>query len=191
MGLDMYAYRFIKPSLEDRVYERDELFEMGYGYFKPGATEDKPELLEDILPYTQQLKINLQLIDLEKLQKHYGFDELPQVAMISSEEQIYRGERAGEPYSITIKRQDLIDHFVYSSVMECVVFKYEKVAYWRKEYDVQDFFQESIGPIRNTGYRLIPVEVQHEYNRRFGDEMDRLPEEEATDRTAIVYWEWY
>lgn len=68
-------------------------------------------------------------------------------------------------------------------------FRKERVAYWRKDYEVEDFFMEKHDDgIENTGYYILDLETILEFNSYFPQE---LPEEEPSETSALFYWEWY
>ena len=74
-------------------------------------------------------------------------------------------------------------------VEEHNVFRKERVAYWRKDYEVEDFFMEKHEDgIENTGYYILDLETIMEFNSYFPR---KLPEEEPSEDSALFYWEWY
>lgn len=66
----------------------------------------------------------------------------------------------------------------------------DEVQYWRKAYDVQEWFHENIdGIVENTGYYILDENLRTEFNIKFPE--DTLPDEETPDEYAYFYWEWY
>ena len=62
--------------------------------------------------------------------------------------------------------------------------------YWRKAYDVQEWFHENLGVVvENTGYYLLNTEIIQQFNEAF---LERpIPEEPPDEESALVYYEWY
>lgn len=66
----------------------------------------------------------------------------------------------------------------------------EEIRYWRKAYDIQDWFHENIdGEVENTGFYILSVEQVLNFNKVFRE--DRFGAEEPDEESALFYWEWY
>ena len=64
----------------------------------------------------------------------------------------------------------------------------EEEAYWRKHYDLQEWFYDSIDGVENCGYYILDADMIAEMNEQFGE---NVPAEDPTDEEALFYNEWY
>lgn len=68
------------------------------------------------------------------------------------------------------------------------VCKCEEEKYWRKAYEIQDFFYDHY-PVENVGYYKLSKEVIEEFNKRYP--RDAFEAEDETESSALFYHEWY
>lgn len=65
----------------------------------------------------------------------------------------------------------------------------QEIRYWRKAYDVQEWFYEQLDrPVENTGFYLLTKEDLELFNQRWDDMVD---DDSPGVESAIYYWEWY
>lgn len=152
MGLDISLYRISKPSgIENRIYTSSELYSLGLNaipseYLKYPAGED-------LAPYCQTIKMEVQYIDVGQIRKDYGLPESAEVVMQSGDGSISMSKGSGESGSIDIGYQELEEKYLVTQVEDYAAFQKTEVAYWRKDYAVSDFFSEHIQKkLENTGY---------------------------------------
>lgn len=91
---------------------------------------------------------------------------------------------------VNISTDDIESKYTLNKIETCYFAKAEEVSYWRKEYDIQDWFHENLSvQVENTGYYILDENTIDEFNKAFPD--DAFDAEEPTDDSALFYWEWY
>lgn len=186
MGLDMNVYRVHKPLLdENEMYDGKDVKDIVLS-----EKDINEPALRQLLPYCKKVRIMNHYYDLEKIEKDY---DVPNVRI--------GGWGSDETGSYTTFYGDNVRSFkVYKALIEskytidreetCYVFARDEVRYWRKAYDVQEWFHDHIPePVENTGYYILTEDILLAFNETFHDE--ELPVEAPDEWGALVYWEWY
>ena len=190
MGLDSYVYRVSKPEgLEDRVYSSDEFYAMGLSAI-PAELQDEPSICE-LMPYCVDIRIEMPHVNMEKVCADYGFGESAEIVAQNSDGSIvvYEKNDDGNEHFHELSGAEVREKYLLSRVEDYIAFQKEEIAYWRKDYDVSEFFADSHkGGIENTGYYILDLDTILQFNSLFADE---LPVEEPNAESALFYWEWY
>lgn len=186
MGLDMNVFRVQKPLLdENKVYDRDDIS----GIIIRKDETDDPKYRQ-LIPYCKKIHVVNHYYDMDKITEDYGITN-PHIG----------GWEYGPNGRFTIiygnsGRRVQINNDVIQSKYTidrkelCYVCDREEIRYWRKAYEIQEWFHEHIPePVENTGYYKLTQEMLLGFNKYFYE--DQIPVEEDSDDYAFVYWEWY
>lgn len=189
MGLDMYVYRVQSTGLDtDKVYDRDEI---------DGVVLHKDEIDEpmyrQLLPYCDKLRVVSHYYDFDKIKEDYGLSEV-HIGGFSYDDEGGRtflyGIKDEANFRTEISNDVIQERYIIDREELCYVCSADEVRYWRKAYDVQEWFHENIdGRVENTGYYILDEDLRTEFNIEFPE--DTLPDEETQDEYAYFYWEWY
>lgn len=185
MGLDMEIRRIYKPHRDDSViYDSADIY---------GIILDEDELklpmYRQVAPYTQPLQIRSQYYDMEKIRKDYNLSNNSYISMISAY-RIAITDREEPRKTVEISSEDIERKYTIERVEKRFVCDYEDVRYWRKAYDIQDWFHEHIEEdVENTGYYILSGDLLLKFNKAFKE--DRIEAEEPDEEAALFYWEWY
>lgn len=193
MGLDMYMYRAkklneaeVKSLIGKHAQKIAE--ESDYTYFTKNEVLDDPELAE-LMPMLTTVTMKNTFINMEKIRKD---NEIPEDAYIAGSSYSNKGNSysfrndSGFHKEVSLP-EDVLQTYLFDADEEYLVCHMEEVAYWRKEYDVQDFIHENIeADILNCGY----YEVSQELLDRLYD-MGEVEELYCEDDEKIFYHEWY
>lgn len=184
MGLDMEIMRVSKPDYDtDKVYSRHEI---------DGAVFSKQDIDEPMFiqakPYCQELQIRNYYYNMDKIKADYGLSEDAYIgAYIAGKTIVF--DKSIIDGRVEISKSLIEERYTLEKVETCFVCRTEEVKYWRKAYDIQDWFYEMIGDVENTGYYMLSVELQSEFNEAWPD--DAIEVEEPSEESALFYWEWY
>lgn len=185
MGLDMEIRRISKPNYApEKVYERDDI---------NGVILDEKDLdmamYQQLAPYCQKLHIHNQYYDMEKIRKDYELSERATIGCVSSEG-ITVYDRHGSGKSVDISTSLINEKYTLNKIESCFVCLVEEIRYWRKAYDVQDWFHENIeGRVENTGFYILGASLLQEFNEAWPEYA--VDANEPSDDSALFYWEWY
>lgn len=189
MGLDMYVYRVQSPGLDaDKVYDRNEI---------EGVVLHKDEIDEpmyrQLLPYCDKLRVISHYYNFDKIKEDYGLSEV-HIGGYTYDNKGGRtflyGIKNGENFHTEVSDDVIQEKYIIDKEEPCYVCCTDEIRYWRKAYDVQDWFHDNIdGNVENTGYYILDEDLREAFNREFPD--DTLPDEETTGQYAYFYWEWY
>lgn len=184
MGLDMEIRRVSKPHMDDTiVYNREDIM---------GVVLDEDELnlpmYRQLAPYTQALQVKTEYYDVEKIRKDYGLSSNSYICMISSCGIAMGDRETGR--TVDISNEDIDRKYTISRTEKCFVCDSEEIRYWRKAYDIQEWFHEHIdGEVENTGYYILSGELLLKFNKVFQE--DKVEAEAPDEEAALFYWEWY
>ncbi len=189
MGLDMYVFRVTKPQLDPGiVYDRSALS----GVIIDESDVDAP-MYRQLLPYCAKVRVINHYYDMEKLAAEYGITNayIGGYSFIQSEVKISLcGDKNGKNFYEQVPSELINSRYTIDREETCFVCSCEEVRYWRKEYNIQDWFYEHIpGEIENTGYYALSEETIRQFNIAFPD--DALPVEPPSKESALMYHEWY
>lgn len=184
MGLDMYIYRCSKPRLiADNVYDRSEL----YGIVLSAEDLDNPKF-KDLAPYCAKVRVINHYYDMKKIREDYKLSEDSYIWAYGSHGITLGDYINGRRKDVTISREDVDRKYTIDREEIRYVCDRDEEMYWRKEYDIQKFFYEHL-PVENVGYYKLTRDLIEEFNREYPE--DAFVAEEATDSSALFYYEWY
>lgn len=191
MGLDMYAYKVENPSLDpSKVYARQDLQEDHVILLPDKAASER---YQQVLPYAQKLRVISRYYDLEKIREDFHMPDA-EVFMTSEESIGIRGTVNGAETARYIRMEQVNALYTVEREEECFVFAATPVAYWRKEYDLQELIDDSLGGIiQNTGFYLLDRKTVDRINR-YNTEYclaEFIEWFEPTETSALFYYEWY
>lgn len=194
MGLDQYIYRVKKPQLEDRTYTAEEISNMGLASANVDEVKYEASLIAQILPYTVVRNVTDGYINKEKIIKDFNLPKDSYIGMWSARGiDIGAVDDNGVYKNAFVSKQDIEEKYTIIKTVPTYIWKMEEEAYWRKHYELQDWFYEAIEDtydehVENCGYYVLNAEMIAEMNARFDE---HVPEEDPTDDEALVYHEWY
>ncbi len=184
MGLDMYIYRCSKPDLKpNKVYDSAEISDIM-------LTEEelKEQMYRDLTPYCEKIRVINHYYDMEKIRADYGLSQDAWIwcwcgSGITVGDKTPTGRR-----DVEISHEDIETKYTVSKEEIRFVCKCEEEKYWRKAYEIQDFFYDHY-PVENVGYYKLSKEVIEEFNKRYP--RDAFEAEDETESSALFYHEWY
>lgn len=187
MGLDMWIRRVRKPNIEEREYTQEEISTMGYSCVSADARED--HLFEQLAPYAVVRNVLTSYYNVEKMIADYSMPENSYIGYISSKEIKIAGKNeAGELVGQFISTKDVNEKYTLVKSVPHYIWEESEEAYWRKRYDLQNFFYDNLEGVDNCGYYILDADLIAEMNDRFGES---VAEEDPTDNEALFYHEWY
>lgn len=184
MGLDMYIYRAAKPHLSDtEIYLRNDID----GVILPENEIDNPMYCQ-LAPYLQPVQVKNEYYNMEKIREDFGLSSKAHICSYSADG-IGVWDNGGEK-RITISVSDIEDKYTVEKIEKSYVCNLERVHYWRKEYDVQEWFHDNLSAdyIENCGYYILSEELIEDFNESFNEYIEP---EEPTEESALFYHEWY
>lgn len=183
MGLDMYLIKAVKPNIDARnVYELD-MLERQYTCFE--ATEDGniPEDKKDLTPFLVKVHCLAVCFDMDKIVKAYNLPNDVYCSGIGSNNVYFIAGNGDNCKSISIAREELKNYTCKKKKIFYIT-KLCDIAYWRKEYALDDALSEYFLKARNVVienggfYRLTKaaIKIIEKYDKRFisFDEMSDL-----------------
>ena len=200
MGLDMCAYKIRKLDISEVAQLQGRYASSLNKDYRSYVVFEKEEALDEngnfipmyaqLAPYLSEVEMIDTLFNIDQLKKDYG---IPEDADISGEGYIGNVSTYYFQWGQGEKRVELNDEeyekYVYEDAVGFYICGCEEIAYWRKEFRLQDKM-----------YELCPVEIENCGYYRCTDEMiaamkdfdafeDGVPE--CGSDEAIFYWEWY
>lgn len=188
MGLDMWIRRVHKPNLEDRVYTTDELRNAGLSYSLEEELKDEMHLIAQLLPYTIKRNVECQFYDVRKMITDYDLPDDSHIGMYSYDGVTLYGRRNDEYVQQFVSDERIKEKYTLTKTLPCYIWESEEVQYWRKAYDIQDWFYDRIEGIDNCGYYLLDGELLADLNEIIDE---YVPVEDPTNEHALFYHEWY
>lgn len=189
MGLDMWIRRVRKPNLEDKVYTSKEIYDMGYSMISVEEIKDEASMFNQLLPYTAVRNVLTDCYDKEKMIADYNLPIGSYIGMISSEGiRISGTNEEGERVSQFINNKDVEEKYTVTKSVPHYIWAEEEEAYWRKHYDLQDWFYDNLENVENCGYYILDAGLIAEMNEKFDEDVS---EDSPTDNEALFYHEWY
>lgn len=184
MGLDMEIRRITKPHMDDSViYDRVDIS----GIILTAEELEAPKYCQ-LAPYTQQLQVRCKYYNMAKILEDYKMPAGSYLSMRSSLGIAVTAPKTGK--TVEISNDDIERKYTIERVERCFVCDCAEVRYWRKAYDIQDWFHENIEVVvENTGFYILSGELLLRFNKAFQN--DKVKVEEPGEESALFYWEWY
>ena len=191
MGLDMYVFRITNPNLKHRVYSQDEIRSMGLTTCTVDDFAAADAAMAQLMPYVSKIKVINKYYDVKAIIRDYNLPANSQIGVVSGQGIIVSGKYNGQWVKADISHEEVKRKYIVPKIEDSYAWKTQEVAYWRKHYDLQERFYELIGDVENCGYYLLDVETINTLRDEYEEDMIDVPSEEATDKTALFYHEWY
>ena len=189
MGLDMYILRIRKPNLEDKVYTSEEISSMNYSSVSVEDVERESSMFEQLMPYTVVRNVLTDYYNMEKMIADYKLPKNSRIGMYSYDGIEISGKNDnGERVSQFIARKEIDEKYTITKSVPHYIWESNEEEYWRKAYELRDWFYEKLGNVENCGYYVLDAELIAEMNKKFDE---HVSEEDPTDNEALVYHEWY
>lgn len=186
MGLDQCVYRVTKPKLANRVYTSEEISDMGLNKAYYHEAENDIDLIKELLPYTEIRDVRGHFLNTEKIIADYNLPKDAYIGYMGPDGMRMRGHNGEEQF---ISHDEMDKKYILTKDVPCYIWHAEEVAYWRKNYALQDWIPIALKrSVENTGYYRLTKTIIHRLNSRFNAD---VPEESKTKESALFYWEWY
>lgn len=184
MGLDMEIRKVKKLELDPNVvYNRSDI----HGMLLEKGFERRPEY-RALAPYVTSAKLRVTRLDKKKIMRRYHLSEEIGIVMYFDDGGIgICDDKTGKV--ILILGKELRENYTIRRVENCSIVGYETVRYWRKEYDLEDWFREHIGDIENCGMYKLSDETIKEFNKAYPEHA--ISDGEINPDEPLFYWEWY
>ena len=200
MGLDMYLNRIQKLTDEEKKLVADYHDKaIGGGIAEVVLTyiDGRPIYageIEDIMPYMHIVDIPKRYWNEEKLKKHF---DVPDNAIRVSEQYSHEGnvwtyKLDGKYFHVAFNDiKDMVDEFLETHIVKCGYFKISEVAYWRKEYDLDNMLCKAYdGEVRNCGYHKLNDEMRKIILEHESGNLAECDIEDTED-SVVCYHQWY
>lgn len=185
----MWVYRIKKPTLEDKVYETKELYDKNLTFVSVENAKNEMSLFEQLIPYTVTRNVLTSYYNKEKMIADYNLPKESYIGMVSNEGvRLYGDNAKGEHVSQFISRQEIVAKYIITESVPHYIWQSSEEMYWRKAYDIQDWFYDSLDHVENCGYYILDADLIAELNMEFDEEVS---EDDPTDDEALFYHEWY
>lgn len=189
MGLDMYILRVKRPKLENKVYTANELYSADYSMVSVEDARNESSMFAQLLPYTVIRNVLTEYYDKEKMIAYYNLPKNSYIGMQSYDGISISGTNdKGERVSQFISREDIEKNYTITKSIPHYIWKSSEEEYWRKHYELQDWFYDNLKDVDNCGYYILNAEQIAEMNERFNE---NVAEDDPTDEEALFYHEWY
>ena len=189
MGLDMYLYKIKKIEDASRYNGRAEE-DIPFTVFN--ISENDPDfepLFGQIADYLYPVSIDVEEFDEEKFTADFGIEpDDYQVSFCYGFDGAEFGYNSGK--IIKLEPSEYIAYF-RRVIRERLIADLDEVAYWRKEYDLQEDIHEACGvQIENCGYYPLNDDMWEAIQRHDPDQYNNVYLWNEGD-SVIVYHEWY
>ena len=190
MGLDSYVHRVRKPKgLVNKIYTMQDIQDLGLSYFQ--NKDGYKDLEKELLPYCQTVKVQVNRINMDRIIEHYHLSSKAEIVYQDSKMLGVRDPEQ-EDETVCIENTTVRDVFTDTIEEDFFVFYAEEVLYWRKNFDISDFFHGLLGQVENCGYYELLPEYIEEYNQRaLENGWEQLDEECSAEDAVLFYLEWY
>ena len=192
MGLDMWMYGIkdisnenIPDGMPESWYE-----ENGYKLITHyDDDKDFEQMFHDMYAYSAEKNVEYGETDYDKIKEDYG---IKKEARISS----FCGNTIGFSCKDYYKEIDIthdeLDKYEKKVFHKALIFKGDELAYWRKEYDLQDLiYNEYDGQIYNCGFHRLTKTMMTKINRYLKSRDMSKQNINSEDYVAKMYHEWY
>lgn len=189
MGLDQYIYRISKAELEDRVYKVDEFNHTNLSRLSVSDFERDRGLCNQLRPYAVKRNVECKLYDVDKMIEDYSLPKDSYIWRYGGGGITIGGKTEdGESINQDITNEEIELKYTKTEIIPYYIWAQEEVQYWRKNYKLQDWAYDNLDGIDNTAYCVLNSELIEEINYKFDED---IPAEDATEDSALFYWEWY
>lgn len=200
MGLDMYLNRIQKLTDEEKKLVADyhgKAIDGGIAEVVLTYIDGSPIYtgeIEDIMPYMHIVDIPKRYWNEEKLKKHF---DVPDNAIRVSEQYSHEGnvwtyKFDGKYFNVAFNDiKDMVDEFLETHIVKCGYLKISEVAYWRKEYDLDEMLCKAYdGEVMNCGYHKLNDEMRKIILEHEAGNLSECDIEDTED-SVVCYHQWY
>lgn len=229
MGLDMYLYKITRLSVGERNRldgAREELVRAeGYSCFdKDYVDKDYPELFRKAKGLLTQIKVVTRKEDLDAVKRDFGISENAEPTWKTVDSGLVTFKFLNEDGSVkeaSLSVAEFKSKYVHDEVCETYAWKADEIAYWRKDYGLQERIHASARLREREADRLKQRRIRlkweaneiptvREDKKKLGSILNTeyypLTKRQismiegacgkkfprpADSGEAIVYWEWY
>lgn len=190
MGLDMYLYKcghLDEDSLKKMEGQKYDTINANCVLIREKDAEDTA-MYGDLLPFMDSINVQFEYLDEVKLRKDFNIPENAAITGLFSDgkEEKYSFE-GGK--SITLPRSELESKYKYYQLEKAYICSCEEVAYWRKEYDISDEFNNR-HKVENCGFYLTSYDELEDMDELFSCFPHGIPVA-RNQNEGIFYHEWY
>ena len=192
MGLDMWIYGIKDISNEDipdgmpeSWYEKNS-YKLITHY---DDDNDFEQMFHDIYAYSAEKNVEYNETDYDKIKEDYGIKKEADISYFGHNT---IGFSCKDYYKKIDISQDELDNYEKKVFHKALIFKGDELAYWRKEYDLQDLiYNEYNGDVYNGGFHKIDDELMKKINKYL--KLRKMDEQSINDDGYIakMYHEWY
>lgn len=161
MGLDMYLFKVERLSGKEHKElhkaRKDDVYK-NYHCIDKEDFDRESDMYGDLKPYVRPITVITTFFNYEQCLKDYN---------INKDDILFRSQGNGtigwhltDNTEITLTEEQY-SKYLYDEEQEVYVFKCEQAAYWRKYYDLADFFDTKHN-VENCGYYLLSYDEKQE-----------------------------
>lgn len=193
MGLDMWMYGIKDISNEDipdgmsqSWYEEENGYKLITRY---DDDDDFEQMFHDMYDYSVERNVEYSETDFDKVKKDYGIKKEAYISYFGGSKIGFSCRDYYKEIDIT---QDELDKYEKKVFHKALVYKADELAYWRKEYDLQDLiYREYHGQIYNCGLHRLTKSTMAKINRYLKSRDMSKQSINDEDYVAKMYHEWY
>ena len=192
MGLDMWMYGIkdiseenIPDSMPESWYE-----ENGYKLITRYENDnDFDEMFHDMFEYSVERNVEYGETDYDKIKEDYGIKKEADISYFGGNT---IGFSCKDYYKQIDISQDEWNSYDKKVFHKAFIFKGDELAYWRKEYDLQDLiYNEYNGQIHNCGFHRLTKKMMTKINRYLKSRDMSKQNINDEEYVAKMYHEWY
>ena len=193
MGLDMWMYGIKDISNDEIPDNMPESWYEEHGYEMIEHYEDDNDfdnMYHDIYDYSVIRNVEYTETDFEKIKEDYNVNKDAHVSMLGSGGVI--GFSCRNYYKEVKISEDELNKYDKKVFRKSLVYKADELAYWRKEYDLQDLiYNEYCGQVYNCGFHRLNNEMMRKINRYLRVRNMDKQSINNDGYIAKMYYEWY
>ena len=143
------------------------------------------DLIKELIPYGIKVKVKQEYVNKEGVLKYLGIRSC-RYAYIDVGNKITACDDDYKEYTIPPEEAG---KYIYTQDDDFLACEVDRVAYWRSNHDVSDFFYENIkGEVKNTGYYRLNTKILQNFNKSAAQfDSEPLPVEKPTKSVALFY----
>ena len=197
MGLDMYLFKITKlndKEIANVSHKHIDEIKKDYHYFELESYNKYSELYNDLEGLISKIPVKRTIFEHKRCYAEHNISESDDLmCRTQSPAGLELSFRSGA--KIKLNREEL-KSYLKTKDDEVYIYKSEDVAYWRKDYDLQNFFYNRMN-IENCGYHLLSEETKQELKNYLlkyqPDDFNDYPKLEWLDDedVDIFYYEWW
>ncbi len=183
MGLDSYIFKIRKVNNPEQYDGKDRQSwpDNTIGVSLENGVQPEFAAIAHLL---SKISTKEKVWDLDKIYKDYfdGCDrDSMQITMIYGKEHHFRAKKGGETVSAVLENTQ--EEYIKERMAAMGIFEETRIAYWRKDYDIQRVIYRNDNRADNTTY--IPL------TREMYDEIVKLCGKRFEFEEDLYYFEWY